>query len=457
MDAEKKLLFEIIEELVRKERLEQPQKLDRRSDGWPFLLALGNGRSLPVSEAIDEKLNEFANSLFRSSANLGFVIKSAEWKQFVRDAVGQAVLDLPSDQDLEAQAEGAFKSIKDFIADRLTKPGPREIMFGCSLFRDSAMVPFQLGPVRFESRREWLERKFFEGAITKITYRRVRRFWSGTKLGERNASFDSHLEKAIIQAIDDSGFVCSVSITNLTSDFGRDRAAMTARLALAAIALFWLRPSSALEGMNLNYDGPGFLRTVVEFGSDNFKSWHGAWSYHYPGYQMNDGKWGQILNDRTAFIGVTQRVLNYIADPLGDHACPEMLNVLALALLWFEQGCRETISSIAIVKLSAVLDALAAGSKSRGIKKLIAARLGLQESDPIRKNGPSVKAVVDELYSQGRSRLIHGTSDRFGQDWSDSERVAEALAAWCLRACFEWVAENPSCNDPKQLSVNSFQ
>ena len=78
-------------------------------------------------------------------------------------------------------------------------------------------------------------------------------------------------------------------------------------------------------------------------------------------------------------------VLDYIISPTGKIARPRMMSAVAHALLWFHEGCRETVTHMAIVNFSASLDALAGGGKSGGIRRLINARLGIEDDKPIRQ------------------------------------------------------------------------
>ena len=64
-----------------------------------------------------------------------------------------------------------------------------------------------------------------------------------------------------------------------------------------------------------------------------------------------------------------------------------------------------------------------------------------------------MKAAVDQIYSDGRSRTIHGTNTKLGHDWSGTKSLSEQFARLCLLACIDWAAANPTSNDPKQLST----
>ena len=172
---------------------------------------------------------------------------------------------------------------------------------------------------------------------------------------------------------------------------------------------------------------------------------HGPW--------LEDGEWETLFAEQSSYFGVVGDVLSYLIDATAGGNRPAMLNAFAQALLWFHEGCRESVTLMGIVKFSATLDALSCGGKSGGIKRLIAARLGIPEQAPIRPGGPTLKAAIDQIYSDGRSRTIHGTNSKLGHDWSGTEGLSEQFARLCLLACFDWAAKNPLCDDPKQLSI----
>ena len=108
-------------------------------------------------------------------------------------------------------------------------------------------------------------------------------------------------------------------------------------------------------------------------------------------------------------------------------------------------------SRSAIVKFSSSLDALGSGGKARGIREVITARVGIKEDQPLRVGGPTMRQAVEEIYSEGRSRTVHGTNMKLGHDWTSTRSLAEQLARLCLIMCIDWAAENPSSEDPSEM------
>lgn len=168
---------------------------------------------------------------------------------------------------------------------------------------------------------------------------------------------------------------------------------------------------------------------------------------------IDDKAWAQLVAEGSDYFSVVGRILDYMLNPTAQHSQPNMLNAFANSLIWLNEGCREKSTQLSVVKSMAALDALASGGKSFGIKKLVTSRLGVTETTPIKKNGPTFQRVIDELYSDGRSRTIHGSSDKLYLDWTDSKYLAEELARLSFITCVDWIAANPTCDDPAQLRI----
>lgn len=86
--------------------------------------------------------------------------------------------------------------------------------------------------------------------------------------------------------------------------------------------------------------------------------------------------------------------------------------------------------------------------KAGGIKRMITARLGVKPSDKLWEDGTTMEKGVKEIYSDGRSRTIHGTNDQLGHDWSSLRAGAEGLARLCLIVCMEWASHHAEQDDP---------
>ncbi len=220
---------------------------------------------------------------------------------------------------------------------------------------------------------------------------------------------------------------------------------------MTGIALRWNVSSKALDGFRLLVD-PSVRRQRSLVFKPKVKTLSGSNLVGLPhGPTISPEDWAKELAKYRDDFDVVGEAIAYYLSPDGKVARPTLMNTFAQALLWFHEGCRDEVALMAVVKFSACLDALASGGKSAGIRSLISARLGMQDNTPIRKDGPSMREAVDEIYSSGRSRTIHGTNDKIGNDWSSTRALAEQFARVCLVMCLDWAVSNPTNNDPLAL------
>ena len=233
----------------------------------------------------------------------------------------------------------------------------------------------------------------------------------------------------------------------LASDAGELKAQTAARLALTSIALWWETPSSTLDGFNLLID-----RNIRQQRSLGFVPgrritlWAMRVQGRLHGPPVSPAIWARILADERNVFEAAGELIEFYLSPTGKVSRPNLMNSLAQALLWFHEGCREQVDLMAIIKFSAVLDALSSGDKAGGIKKLIKARLGTDPNDPIRSNGQTVKQAIAEIYIKGRSDTIHGTNKNFTHDWTSARRLSEEISRYCLLSCLDWSGSNNDDN-----------
>lgn len=443
---------DIINELIKLQTIPVPYRDEGGGFSLPRIIDAGNGGSLTVNRRIDDTIAKVADELMKDASELKMSFTIKEWRASVRRAFGPELAAIDLKDDLTKNAEKVFTGIRLILDRQSSGYGKRELAFGCSLFSNENIRPFVIGHVRFEPRTDWLDRKCKDGGISKVVYRRIKKKWKGEHIRRRKSTPDYLCEKYVLDAVGGCAFVCSVSTNGLAPEAGREKALTVARCATASIALLWSNSSENLNGMNLLFDRrinqqitlsfiPG---KVVQIGWQLSHPPHGPW--------MKGGEWEKEIGEHADYFRVVGEVLDYVISPTGSVLRPKLMNTLAQALLWFHEGCRETVTLVAIVKFSAALDALATGRKASGIRRLINARVGFLDNDPIYDGGPSLKQAIDQIYSDGRSRTIHGTNDKLGYDWIETGDLAEQFARICLLSCLDWAGKNASCDEPKQMS-----
>jgi len=158
-----------------------------------------------------------------------------------------------------------------------------------------------------------------------------------------------------------------------------------------------------------------------------------------------------LRNYRARFDQFGEAIYGYV-QPNRTILRPAMMNALFLSLWWYHEACREPLDQIATTKFAASMDAFTNSGKARGIENLIAVRLGCKPKDVFMKDGRTTKKVVDQIYNSGRSKLIHGSSDDFAHDWTDTRGSAEVVGRLLLIHCCDWILQNRQTDNLKDLS-----
>ena len=204
-------LLELIERIVVEfARLQTEQRPYRDENGkidLPRLIPTGNGGSLVVSREIDRTIAAVADQLMASDPMLPPKYTRADWRAIVRLAFGSALAGIDLTDEPGANANALLAEVRTTLANVVSQAVAQEFAFGCSLFDNAEMQPFDIGPVCFEPRLLWLARKHEAGAISSTTRNRIERAWSGKRLGKRKLSHDSIYESDVHNTIGDSAFV----------------------------------------------------------------------------------------------------------------------------------------------------------------------------------------------------------------------------------------------------------
>ena len=411
---------------------------------FPISLDVGNGKVIDITPEIDRMLYSLSKPVMDTYF---YTNKSdftdSEWGRMVKKAFGMALVWQDNEMGMEEDAEVILKSVIGNLRDWIDDIPEREYVFACHLCNVHDLEPLSMGPVRFEPRLAWLERTYGNGSISKISLSRIQRSWRGEKLCERKASRDAMCETEILDAIGKSDFVCSVAVSKMGATAGSQKALTAARLATTVISLAWERPSSALDVITLPFDRQSYLQDYLVVIPGWPCGWQSSRSYVPGGVTwLKKDDWAKLRTDFDKKFHCAGEIIRCFTHGKDSVLQPKILNALFQAILWFHEGCREQVDSIAIVKFCSSMYALADGKRVKGIKDLIKARLALKDEDKHLKK-------IEKIYTKGRSPTIHGTSDQLGHDGSNTRNYVESLARLCLLACLQWTVEYDGKDDPK--------
>jgi hypothetical protein len=419
----------------------------------PQWISAGDGMSLVINRKISNLIRDLANSLYEAQPAMAKAISRADWAGLVRRVIGPLLGNTDLDDPFESSATTILTNLRHELATTEWNYNTRTFLFGCSCIEHHDIPPFTIGPVTVWKREKWLDQALENGRVTKISYQRLLARWAGKSVKKRKPSRDSANERAVADAIGDAPYVCTVETNGIFGEVAKEKAVMAARFALLGVALMWASPTKAMAELNLVFDGLTYRQTYAFF-QDRPEILGGSkWVHSLHGLSLFAGLWEPMIQQWADWWKTLAEAIACWLSPDGKVLRPNLMNQFVQALVWFHEACREPMPMIATTKFMAALDALACGGKGHGIKALITSRLGVAENDPIRAGGgPSFSKVIDDLYSQGRSRLIHGSSDRIGHDWQDQKGLAESLARFTLIGCLHWAADHPNGDDPKLMS-----
>jgi hypothetical protein len=325
--------------------------------------------------------------------------------------------------------------------------------FGCQIFSNYVNEKIDFGRVKFYGRELWLDERLKSGKITNTLYDYLKFEW-GFRMGPLIHIADDdeiRLGRDISNFLGHGHYVCEVDVSNLAGDAAEAKAVMAMNFAKTAIGLTWAKPSKALWAMPSIVSGYPRIVYRGSFVDGDYKG-NSIRTTGGIGQALIDITWPELEKDYSSIFDIVSEIIEYSLSSTGVVKRPKIMDTFAHAMLWFHEACTEELPMVAITKFVASLDALASASGGAGgIVEVVAARLGVQKSDPIRDGGPSFEEAIRNIYSSGRSRLLHGSSDRLMEDWHGMRALTEELSRLTLLQCLEWAGRNPSNDDPKQM------
>jgi hypothetical protein len=453
MASKIEVISNIFKQVVDLHGLNPPQITEGDDFRLPRLIPAGNGRVIQISKPIDDLITQLADIVKSERPQLARSVRKEEWCCWIRGAIGPAIAARSHSDAPRVAAHTILSELETEIEFLLAGLDFREYAFGTTLFFASNISPFSIGPALFQPREAWLKRKNADGSITDVMLRRILKIWGGKRQKARKGNLDNFRERDIVDAIGSSPYVCSVSIQGFAPEAGREAALTAARVALACIAMIWATSSAVLQGFNLSYDGGVRRQEALSFTEGRTVLSGFSLSGRHHGPRISDADWSNELSKRSNYFAAAGEVLRLLVHPEGAVPRPSLINALMQSLLWFYEGCREQNDLLAIVNFVASLDALGGGKKLKGILAVLKARLGVNGTDSINPGGPTFNSVLNIIYSEGRSRTIHGTSTKIGHDWTSMRGIAEQLSRHALFASLDWAGRNQLAVKAEQLKA----
>lgn len=436
---------------ARNERWSPPPNGPVKRVSFPPVLPIEDG-VLSVTEDVLAAVHEYSEIWSNNDSSLKARFKKSELSDLAGRAFGQALASI----DLDHPDAELTHHIRRLVDDSLCilaryDHKPVEVVLGCHLLEGENAYPIHIGPVSFETREQWLHRSTRMGRTSSTTTRRLKAMWAGGRVRRRKPSLDEHAERSIIDAIGECPIICTVEADGLSSKMLQEKSGLAARLAMTAISMMWSHPSQGLTWMNLLIDGRAFHKCYAVFGAGRHAGSFSSIS------QMPKGRWTdeELIAEVKRFqpiYDILGEAIRTFVQPDAPAPRPTLAASIFLSLWWLQAGCREQADQIATAKFVASMDALVTGDDPYAILKFLKARAGYEADSRLMTDGRTAKAVIFDLYSVRRSKLLHGSSVDFAHDWSSARATAESLAQFCLILACTWMTKNPEVDALAELS-----
>lgn len=290
--------------------------------------------------------------------------------------------------------------------------------------------PFDIGPVSFISRADWIDAVDFptQGKEQYLGESKANYEWKkilkNALDNPEDCSTIKGLAGSIYGAVKECPSIIKVTISGYEKEYSRKLAKIVCKTALDSISL-------CIGSRALFHQQALQEERLVPIGSYSLVETDGfLW---LPGQSLSDrvphlsgDQVDKILTDMDFVLPALAFILDGLVTP-ERHSYPKLANRWATALDWFGEGSRESSDAIAVAKLGTSLDVLSAGGKYAGIAAMVSNLIGTAgDSVVVQGSKPrTLNQLIKDIYDNGRSKILHGTHfDRLESFKDERERAS---------------------------------
>lgn len=435
MSAMKDVLTVVAQELVRLQPNGLLDTKEKRRDVFINFVTVASGAQVHFSRKAIEEIQNIARLLYTNQTCIEQEIRFEEFCGHVRKGVAECFSAGRLVDEAGVLLPDAKKSLRSVVLDAVSS-----IQIELTHYLPAwtmgieEIAAFEVGPVRFFTRRQWIDSINFSEAI-KSRYGLGRIDWKNDLLnatqGKADASKLHPLARDVFRAVEDCPSVLAVAIAPCDAVLSRQRARMAARAALDSLALIFHNPE--MHRRFILHDEPALPMSYYMLSGTSGKLWHPDGNKVPRGAYNSPSDAMAVIDKYDDLIKACGSAISATLTPI-DHPAPDLAKRWVTALRWHSDGCRETDDSIAVVKHAACLDILACGRKAEGIIALVESQLGVEgEQFLFERPGLTVNQAVRELYNKGRSRVLHGSFADPMKSFTEQRSRATKLARILLR------------------------
>jgi hypothetical protein len=371
-----------------------------------------------------DALARLADEILRNDNGL----KRAVAKDTARMAAASTLGELLPEFDADPAKN--WKKFRNRLLQRLNQGVVRLThYFPVWIFTPEGVPAFDVGPVRFSSRGDWLK---------EIKRRRGKRSsWIGdVELAWRGYTLPHTLEKAkaisVARSVSGDQWVASVTVEGFEPEQSYRRALAATRAALDALRLVERAPANAGIRAARDHRPPLNVDRLLQFDGKDLA--HGS-AINRQGLRGTPEMAKSMIDD---CLGLRRaagtRIDIYLRPaPTVPTGCPNLSDRWVNALHWYGLGCAADADFQAILNFVVALDVLCGGLQENGICQLAERLLQHSELNPVLTDGTTLKALVNRLYGY-RSEIAHGSILGLDEELQQDRAWAEWLTAIMLFA-----------------------
>jgi hypothetical protein len=296
---------------------------------------------------------------------------------------------------------------------------------------------FTLGPVIFMTREQWIESVDIHGHVKEnflgqkeANYRWKEILLNGLQKRHGELNLDG-FAGYIYESISKCPSILKITLTGYEKNLSRKHAEIICRSALDAVSLvFGSREFFLQQALQDERLPPISSNSLME--TDGYL-WMPGFSLSPRIPHISPATASDELQKIPVILSAIDFVLEALANPQ-SHKYPGLANRWAIALDWFGEGNREKSDAIALAKIATSLDVLACVGKVNGILEMLENLFGIDRKKQVisGKSPKTFKKLVENIYDDGRSKILHGTYSNRLESYSDLRAHATHIARMAL-------------------------
>ena len=385
-------------------------------------------------------LAEFTRCLYESTDSLYAKIRLKELVGVVRQAVG----DLHASEafvEITTNPKASIELLKRRVLDAVDAASDDYTHhFPAWAAGFQKVKPLNLGPVWIRSRADWVQSVDFHSS-RKTSYENNpaanenwREILTEALANRENERDTPGLAGTLYPALRECPAVVSVTVRGCEFEMSRKLASVVCKCALDCVSL-GLGPVDFFFQQVLYEERipPLQFSTIAESGGFLCLP-GGTTGPRLPIHQPK--QLSEALDKNKSTLVAFSHILAALIEP-ATHPHPKLANRWSTALEWFAEGNRESNDSLALAKIGVCLDILSNGGEKYGILNMLTHLTGRDQNDTV-VNGlrpRTLKQLVADIYSEGRSRILHGNHYLRMKDFSQERSRAMEVGRHALTVC----------------------